>query len=111
MSSLASSINGATDGNAFCSSLFCEVSHFPNYKPKFKKSENSQAVFAKAILKDWSEQHEYELGKLTISLLKDSKNQRSDTLELVKLITQMAEKEQIWQEQKVTVFHKYFIPK
>ena len=33
-------------------------------------SENSQAVFAKAILKDWSEQHEYELGKLTISLLK-----------------------------------------
>lgn len=63
--------------------------------------KNSQAVFAKAILKDWSEQHEYELGKLTISLLKDSKNQRSDTLELVKLITQMAEKEQIWQEQKI----------
>ena len=58
-------------------------------------------MFAKAVIKDWSEQHEYELGKMTISLLKDSKNQRSDTLELVKLITQMAQKEQIWQEQKV----------
>lgn len=66
MSSLASSINGATDGNAFCSSLFCEVSHFPNYKPKFKKirkqpgclcQSHSQGLVRATRVRAWKADH------------------------------------------------------
>merc|ERR1712176_1486988 len=56
-------------------------------------SANSNTVRAQAIIKEWSEQHEYELGKYAIELLKQSKSSRADTIRHVNFIVDQANEE------------------
>merc|ERR1712176_310936 len=66
-------------------------------------SENSNTVKAQAIIKEWTEQHEYELGKYAIELLKQSKSSRADTIRHVNFIVDQANQESEWSTEKATL--------
>jgi len=53
-------------------------------------SEKCDTARFRAIIKQWSDQHEYELGKYTVELLRQVKNQSVETKELVQFITQQS---------------------
>jgi len=66
-------------------------------------SENSNTVKAQAIIKEWTEQHEYELGKYAIELLKQSKSSRADTIRHVNFIVDQANQESEWSTEKAAL--------
>ena len=51
-------------------------------------SENSKKVRAQAIIKDWSEQHEYELAKYTIEILMSFKASRREIYSFLRMYVQ-----------------------
>jgi len=68
-------------------------------------SEKCDTARFRAIIKQWSDQHEYELGKYTVELLRQVKNQSVETKELVQFITQQSAAE-IKQVQEKTELEK-----
>ena len=69
-------------------------------------SENSNRVKAKAIIKEWSQQHEYELGKYAIELLRQSKASRNEISQTIQFIVDQANSASEWTQEKVTLEHK-----
>jgi len=64
---------------------------------------NSNKVRAQAIIKEWSEQHEYELGKYAIDLLRQSKANRAQISRHVNFIVDQAQQSTEWSTEKMTM--------
>merc|ERR1712048_697430 len=58
-----------------------------------KLSEKCKVARYRAIIKKHSDQHEYELGKYTIELLRQAKNQSIEVKDLVTFIAEQTEEE------------------
>merc|ERR1712019_182447 len=71
------------------------------FMAKDKLSKKCEVARYRAIIKKHSDQHEYELGKYTMELLRQAKNQSVEVKDLVVFIAQQTE-EEVKQTQEIT---------